>query len=96
MSKTRKPGSGGYREGARRPKNPYKSVRISFRVHPDLEDPIKKMVRECVKKHKANINLMESNINIPIGYAEVNGVLTKINDDGTISLPNGQDVNGAI
>lgn len=56
MSKTIKPGSGGYREGARRPKNPYKSVRISFRVHPDLEDPIKKMVREFVQKHKLKVN----------------------------------------
>lgn len=66
MSKTRKPGRGGKREGAGRPEKSYKSVRISFRVHPDLEDPIKKMVREFVKKHKAKINHMESHTNIPI------------------------------
>lgn len=29
---------------------------------------------------------------IPIGYAEVNGVLTKINEDGTVTLPTGESI----
>jgi hypothetical protein len=46
--------SGGKRKGAGRKKLPYKTKTISFRIKPEWEQKIKKVVRAEIKKLKSD------------------------------------------